>query len=64
MRQDTVCEHGAMTASVYSTDEKVLDAAERAASDADVARQLRPSCKDRARSRLWSFLAVADVAAG
>jgi phenylacetic acid degradation protein paaN len=35
--RDTVREHGAMTASVYSTDEKVLDAAERAAIDAGVA---------------------------
>lgn len=35
--RDTVREHGAMTASVYSTDEKVLDAAERAAVDAGVA---------------------------
>lgn len=35
--RETVREHGAMTASVYSTDEKVLDAAERAAIDAGVA---------------------------
>ena len=35
--RDTVREHGAMTASVYSTDEKVLDAAEQAAIDAGVA---------------------------
>ena len=35
--RDTVREHGAMTASVYSTDEKVLDATERAAIDAGVA---------------------------
>jgi len=33
----TVKEHGAMTASVYSTDEKVVDAAEAAAIDAGVA---------------------------
>ncbi|HEX6194486.1 MAG TPA: phenylacetic acid degradation protein PaaN [Jiangellaceae bacterium] len=33
----TVKEHGAMTASVYSTDEKVIDAAEAAAIDAGVA---------------------------
>jgi phenylacetic acid degradation protein paaN len=33
----TVSEHGAMTASVYSTDEKVVDAAEAAAIDAGVA---------------------------
>ena len=35
--RDTVREHGAMTASVYSSDEKVLDTAERAAIDAGVA---------------------------
>jgi phenylacetic acid degradation protein paaN len=35
--RDTVREHGAMTAAVYSTDEKVLDATERAAIDAGVA---------------------------
>ncbi len=35
--RDTVREHGAMTASVYSTDEKVLDAADAAAIDAGVA---------------------------
>jgi acyl-CoA reductase-like NAD-dependent aldehyde dehydrogenase len=35
--RDTVREHGAMTASVYSTDEKVLDATERAAIEAGVA---------------------------
>jgi phenylacetic acid degradation protein paaN len=35
--RDTVREHGGMTASVYSTDEKVIDAAERAALDAGVA---------------------------
>ena len=35
--RDTVTDHGAMTASVYSTDEKVLDATERAAIDAGVA---------------------------
>ncbi|HEX6232641.1 MAG TPA: phenylacetic acid degradation protein PaaN [Jiangellaceae bacterium] len=35
--RDTVRDHGAMTASVYSTDEKVLDATERAAIDAGVA---------------------------
>jgi phenylacetic acid degradation protein paaN len=34
---DTVREHGAMTASVYSTSAEVLDAAERAALDAGVA---------------------------
>ncbi len=35
--RDTATEHGAMTASVYSTDDKVLDATERAAVDAGVA---------------------------
>jgi phenylacetic acid degradation protein paaN len=35
--RDTVREYGGMTASVYSTDEKVIDAAERAALDAGVA---------------------------
>jgi phenylacetic acid degradation protein paaN len=35
--RDTVREHGAITAAVYSTDEKVLDAAEEAALDAGVA---------------------------
>jgi phenylacetic acid degradation protein paaN len=35
--RDTVREHGAITASVYSTDEKVLDACEDAALDAGVA---------------------------
>jgi phenylacetic acid degradation protein paaN len=35
--RDTVQRHGGMTASVYSTDEKVLDAAEQAALDAGVA---------------------------
>lgn len=35
--RSTVREHGAMTASVYSTDDKVLDAAELAAVDAGVA---------------------------
>jgi phenylacetic acid degradation protein paaN len=34
---DTVREHGAMTAAVYSTDERVLDAARDAAADAGVA---------------------------
>ncbi|EWT00002.1 aldehyde dehydrogenase [Intrasporangium oryzae NRRL B-24470] len=34
---DTVREHGAMTAAVYSTDEKVLDAAREAAAEAGVA---------------------------
>ncbi|MGH8774795.1 MAG: phenylacetic acid degradation protein PaaN [Jiangellaceae bacterium] len=35
--RDTVREHGAMTASVYSTDEKVVEAVEEAAVDAGVA---------------------------
>ena len=35
--RDSVREHGAITASVYSTDEKVLEAAEQAALDAGVA---------------------------
>ncbi|HEX6577675.1 MAG TPA: phenylacetic acid degradation protein PaaN [Jiangellaceae bacterium] len=35
--RDTVRAHGGMTAAVYSTDEKVVDAAERAAIDAGVA---------------------------
>jgi phenylacetic acid degradation protein paaN len=35
--RDTVRDHGAMTASVYSTDEKVIDAAEEAALEAGVA---------------------------
>ena len=35
--RDTVREHGAITAAVYSTDEKVLEAAEEAALDAGVA---------------------------
>jgi phenylacetic acid degradation protein paaN len=35
--RESVREHGAITASVYSTDEKVLDAAEEAALDAGVA---------------------------
>ncbi|MGH8969548.1 MAG: phenylacetic acid degradation protein PaaN [Actinomycetes bacterium] len=35
--RETVREHGAITGSVYSTDEKVLDAAEEAALDAGVA---------------------------
>lgn len=35
--RDTVLEHGAMTAAVYSTDESVLDAARDAAADAGVA---------------------------
>ncbi|MDQ1617021.1 MAG: hypothetical protein QOJ60_2960 [Actinomycetota bacterium] len=35
--RETVREHGAITAAVYSTDEKVLDAAEEAALDAGVA---------------------------
>lgn len=35
--RDTIREHGAMTSSVYSTDDKVLDAAEQAAVDAGVA---------------------------
>ena len=35
--RDTVRTHGGMTAAVYSTDEKVVDAAERAAIDAGVA---------------------------
>jgi phenylacetic acid degradation protein paaN len=35
--RETVRQHGAMTAAVYSRDEKVLDAAERAAIDAGVA---------------------------
>lgn len=34
--RDTVAEHGAMTASVYSTDERVLDEAEKAAIDVGV----------------------------
>ena len=35
--RDTVREHGAITAAVYSTDEKVLEATEEAALDAGVA---------------------------
>jgi phenylacetic acid degradation protein paaN len=35
--RDTVSDHGGMTASVYSTDEKVVQAAEQAAMDAGVA---------------------------
>jgi phenylacetic acid degradation protein paaN len=35
--RDSVREHGAITAAVYSTDEKILDAAEQAALDAGVA---------------------------
>ena len=35
--RDTVRDHGAITAAVYSTDEKVLEAAEEAALDAGVA---------------------------
>jgi phenylacetic acid degradation protein paaN len=35
--RDTIRAHGAMTAAVYSTDEKVIDAAERAAIEAGVA---------------------------
>lgn len=35
--RDSVTQHGAITAGVYSTDEKVLDAAEQAALDAGVA---------------------------
>jgi phenylacetic acid degradation protein paaN len=35
--RDTVRQHGGMTASVYSTDEKVIDAAEQAALEAGVA---------------------------
>ena len=37
MRRDTVREHGGMTASVYSTDETVLDQAREAAAEAGVA---------------------------
>jgi hypothetical protein len=35
--RDSVREHGAITAAVYSTDDKVLEAAEQAALDAGVA---------------------------
>ncbi|MGH8823781.1 MAG: phenylacetic acid degradation protein PaaN [Jiangellaceae bacterium] len=35
--RDTIRDHGAMTASVYSSDEKVIDAAERSAIEAGVA---------------------------
>jgi hypothetical protein len=35
--RDTVRKHGGMTASVYSTDEKMIEAAEQAALDAGVA---------------------------
>ena len=35
--RDTIREHGAMTAAVYSTSEEVLDAARDAAADAGVA---------------------------